>query len=76
MTRQLVVDVAERAALTFVQAFLSVWVVSSWADLTDVGLAQRAAVAGIAAALAVIKGFAASRVGDPDTASLLPRRDG
>ena len=76
MTRHLLLDVAERATLTFVQAFLSVWVVASWADLTDVHLAQRAAVAGIAAALAAIKGFAAARVGDPDTASLLPRRDG
>lgn len=74
MTRRLLVDVAERATLTFVQAFLGVWLVADWADLTDVGLAQRAAVAGIAAALAVLKGFAAARVGDPDTASLLPRR--
>lgn len=76
MTRRLLLDVAERATLTFVQAFLSVWLVADWADLTDVHLAQRAAVAGIAAALAVIKGFAAARVGDPGTASLLPRRDG
>jgi len=74
MTRRLLLDVAERAVLTAVQAFLSVWVVSSWADLTDVGLAQRAAVAGIAAALAVVKGFAASRVGDPASAALLPHR--
>ncbi len=76
MTRQLLLDVAERATLTFVQAFLGVWLVADWADLTDVHLAQRAAVAGIAAALAVVKGFAAARVGDPGTASLLPRRDG
>lgn len=76
MTRRLLLDVAERATLTFVQAFLSVWLVADWADLTDVHLAQRAAVAGIAAALAVVKGFAAARVGDPGTASLLPRRDG
>lgn len=76
MTRQLLLDVAERATLTFVQAFLSVWLVADWADLADVHLAQRAAVAGIAAALAVVKGFAAARVGDLGTASLLPRRDG
>lgn len=76
MTRRLLLDVAERATLTFVQAFLSVWLVADWADLTDVHLAQRAAVAGIAAALAVVKGFAAARVGNPGTASLLPRRDG
>lgn len=76
MTRRLLLDVAERATLTFVQAFLGVWLVADWADLTDVHLAQRAAVAGIAAALAVVKGFAAARVGDPGTASLLPRRDG
>jgi hypothetical protein len=75
MSRQLIQDVGERAALTFLQAFLGVWLVADWADLTDVRLAQRAAVAGVAAALAVIKGFAASRIGD-GTASLLPRQDG
>ena len=71
MNRQLVLDIAERAALTFAEAFLAVWVVGSWADLSSVGLAQRATVAGVAAALAVIKGAIASRLGDR-TASLVP----
>lgn len=70
MNRKLVADMAERAGFTFLQAFLSVWMISSWADLTDVGLWQRAAVAGIAAALSVVKGFAASKMGDGSAAFL------
>lgn len=71
MTRRLVLDIAERAALTFVEAFLAVWVVGAWTDLTSVGLAQQAAVAGLAAAMSVVKGAVASRLGDR-TASLVP----
>ena len=71
MDKQLIIDIGERAVFTFVQAFLSVWLVTSWADLTDVALAQQAAVAGIAAALAVLKGAVASRLGSP-TAAMLP----
>lgn len=71
MTRRLALDIAERAALTFVEAFLAVWVVGSWADLSSVGLAQRATVAGVAAAMAAVKGAVASRLGDR-SASLVP----
>lgn len=71
MNRRLAADIGERAAWTFVQAFLSVWVVSSWADMADVGLLRQATVAGVAAVLAVLKGAAASRVGD-QTAATLP----
>lgn len=59
-------DVAERAVMTFVQAFLGAFVV------TDLSTARTAALAGAAAALAVIKGFVASRVGEAGTAALLP----
>ena len=59
-------DIAERAVLTFVEAFLAVFVVS---DLSSI---RSAAVAGAAAALAVVKGAIASKVGDTGTAALLP----
>ena len=57
-------DILERTLVTFVQAFLGVWVV------TDVSTVKTAAVAGVAAALAVLKGLIASRVGDSASASL------
>ncbi len=49
-------DMFERAAWTFAQAFLAVFVVS---DLASV---RSAAIAGIAAALSVIKSYAKGRV--------------
>ena len=53
-------DVAERAAWTFVQAFLAVFAVA------DLSTAKAAAVAGVGAALSVLKGFVATRVGGPN----------
>ena len=47
----------ERAAWTFAQAFLAVFMVS------DLASARSAAVAGIAAALSVVKTYARDRVG-------------
>jgi len=58
-------DLAERVAVTFVQAFLAVFVV------TDVSSAKTAAVAGAAAVLALIKGLAAKKAASGDTASLV-----
>ena len=49
-------NMLERAAWTFAQAFLAVFVVS------DLASAKSAAVAGIAAALSVIKTYAQDRV--------------
>jgi len=49
-------NMIERAAWTFAQAFLAVFVVS------DLASAKSAAVAGIAAALSVIKTYAKDRV--------------
>ena len=62
-------DVAERAVMTFIQAFLSVFVVA------DLSTAKGAVIAGVAAALAVVKGFVASRIGD-STASLVKTTEG
>jgi hypothetical protein len=72
MTSDLAWDIFERALMTFAQAFISVWVVSSWADLSDVNLAKQAVVAGVAAVLSLAKGMLASRVGVKGTAALLP----
>lgn len=75
MTKALIIDIGERALLTFAQAWLSVWIITSWSDLTDVALAQQAAVAGLAAALSVAKSAIASRLGEKGTAALLPAPD-
>lgn len=65
MTKVLLLDLAERALWTFAQAFASFFVV------TDLGTAKVAAAAGVASVLALVKGFAASRLGDK-TASTVP----
>lgn len=62
MMKDLVRDVAERAVWTFVQAFLGAFVV------TDLSTAKTAALAGLAAAIAVVKGFVASQVGEQNAA--------
>lgn len=62
MMKDLVRDVAERAAWTFAQAFLGAFVV------TDLSTAKTAALAGLAAAIAVVKGFVASQVGEQNAA--------
>lgn len=54
-------QVAERAIWTFIQAFCAMFVV------TDLSSASGAVAAGIAAALSVIKSFAATRIGDDST---------
>ena len=72
MSRALLIDIGERAAMTAVQAFLAVLLANA-AGMTDMGTLRAAALAGVAAGLSVIKGALASRLGDPATAALLPR---
>lgn len=67
ITKQYALDLAERAAMTFLQAFLAVFAV------TDLSTARGAALAGVAAVLALVKGLVASQIGDR-TAALLPSR--
>ena len=57
-------DILERAAATFVQAFLSVFAVA------DLASAEAAVVAGVAAVLSLIKGIAASQFGDGSPSAL------
>lgn len=58
-------DVIERAVWTAVQTFIAVWTVG------DLESAKASAVAAIAAGLSVVKGFAATRIGDKDSAATL-----
>lgn len=58
-------DVLERAFWTAAETFLAVWVI---ADLQTV---QTAAAAALAAGLSVVKSYAATKVGDPDSAALI-----
>lgn len=58
-------QVAERALMTFAQTFLAMFVV------TDMASAKGALTAAVAAGLSVVKSFAATKVGDKSTASLV-----
>lgn len=64
MTTKYLVDLAERVALTFAEAFLAVF------TLTDVSTLKSAAVAGGAAVLSLLKGVVAKLKGDKESASL------
>jgi hypothetical protein len=71
MTRQLAIDIAERAAATAVQAFISALLVGPALDLS-VPTVKAAGLAALAAVLSILKGVAASRLGDPTSAAALP----
>ena len=58
-------DLLERTIATAAQAFLAVFVV------TDLGTLDSALTAAAAAGLAVVKSFAASKVGNKGTSSLV-----
>ena len=62
MVKKILADVAERAAWTAAQAFLAVFLV------TDVSTVKAALVAAAGAALSVVKGFVATKVGEPTAA--------
>jgi hypothetical protein len=63
-------DVAERSASTFIQAALGIWILAGPADVFSVSVAEGAVSAGLIAALSVLKGALASKIGNPDSASL------
>lgn len=71
MTRQLLIDLAERVVATAVQAFAAALLAGPMLDLS-VPAIKAAGVAALAAVLAVVKGVAASRLGDPTSAAALP----
>lgn len=68
MSKSLLLDILERVVWTFIQAFSAVMTgaqVFSW----DVPLWQQAAASGLASVFATLKGFAASRLTNLDSAS-------
>lgn len=71
MTRQLL-DIAERTVATYLQALLGL-IVAGGLDLTNLSTLKAAAIAAIPAAFAVLKGAVGALLGDPRTASWLPR---
>lgn len=64
-TKDFAIDLAERAAMTFAQAFLAVYTIG------DMASAKAGAVAGGAAVLSMLKGIAATKVKSEDSASLV-----
>ncbi len=64
LTKAFLADLLERALSTFAQAFLAAYTIDGWQSGLKVG--------GIAAGLAALKCLAATRVGAPDSGSLLP----
>lgn len=63
-TKRYWADLGERAAWTFLQAALAVFTVTGGKD----GM-KAAAIAGVAAVLSMLKSLAASKIGNPDSAS-------
>jgi len=68
-------DLAERVAATFAEAFAGTLVAGGWFQIdqiTNLSVPKKAAVAGIVAVLAVLKGIVAKAVSRKDSASLAP----
>ena len=64
-------DLAERVLMTAVQAFVGAIVITDVADLTDQTMWTSAAMAGVAAAVSLVKGLLAKGVGLPASASFM-----
>ena len=71
MTRQLAIDIAERMIATAVQAFAATLLAAPVFSI-DVSALKAAGLAALAAVLSILKGVAASRLGDPTSAAALP----
>lgn len=71
-------DLAERVLLTFVGAFIAVYLAAfaageaNIAFLKDPGLFNKAKTAGIAALVPLVSGLIGFRIGDKATASVIP----
>jgi hypothetical protein len=71
-TPKLFADIAERAVLTYVEAFLGLLLASGTTNVITLSALESAAVAAIPAGLAVVKGAVGSLLGRTGTASWLP----
>jgi hypothetical protein len=79
-------DLIERVVVTFLEAFLALWLGpvaadilnggqtlgTVWEHLSDLSVLDKAAVGGLAAVIATFKGLLARSVGSANTAALLP----
>lgn len=65
-------DLAERAVVTFLQAWLGAWLVLQDQRLDDLFDPKTLGVGVAAAVGSVIKSLAARRIGDEESASLVP----
>lgn len=78
LTKRRVIDISERVLLTFVGAFIAIYLAAfakgdaELAFLKDPGLFNKAAEAGIAAVVPLISGLVGFKVGDKATASVVP----
>lgn len=76
-TKRRIVDLGERVLLTFVGAFIAVYLAafaageSDIAFLRDPGLFDKAKTAGIAAVIPLVSGLIGFRVGDKGSASVV-----
>ena len=68
-------DTLERVVVTFLGAFLTTFIGSglSWADFQNFSVLQKAALAGVAASLSLVKSLVGRGIGSSLSASLLPR---
>jgi hypothetical protein len=71
LTRAWLIDAAERIAATFVEAFMAI-IIAAGTTSVNMSTVKAAAVAGFTAVLSFVKTLAASRVSDPQSASLAP----
>lgn len=80
MNRNSFLSIAERVVSTFLFAFLATWIpvlmsvpgTSDWHSLLALSVMQKAAIAGLAAVLSLIKSIIATQVGNPNSGGLLP----
>ncbi|MFJ2342360.1 hypothetical protein [Streptomyces antimycoticus] len=71
---KLFADIAERAVLTYVEAFLGLLLASGATNVIALSTLESAAIAAIPAGLAVVKGAIGSLLGRAGTASWLPAK--
>jgi hypothetical protein len=70
--RKTLADIAERAVLTYAEAFLGLLLAAGTTSIVDLSTLQSAAVAAIPAGLAIVKGAIGTLLGRAGTASWLP----
>lgn len=80
MNRNSFMSIVERVLSTFLFAFLATWVpavlstsnTGGWHNLLALSVVQKAAVAGFAAVLSLVKSIIATQVGNPNSGGMLP----